>query len=62
MSEKIQKIIDKNSKNNEAQIKCHQFLEEKKEKNLNKLIEKMIHKTDVIESLFIMIFFKMIAF
>lgn len=50
MSEKIKKIRDNNNKNREAQIKCQIFHEDKKEKIMNNLIEKMIHKSDVLES------------
>ena len=49
MTEKLQRIKDKNTKNNDAIVKCQQFFEEKTEKNLNKLVEKMIHKSDVLE-------------
>lgn len=50
MVEKLKRIKDKNHKNNDAIMKCQIFYEEKKEKNLNKLIEKMIHKSDILES------------
>lgn len=49
----MQKITNKNNKNNDVIVKCQLYHEEKKERNLNKLIEKMVHKSDVLESFFL---------
>ena len=42
MAEKMEKIKNKNKKNQEAIVKCNIYHEEKKEKN--------IHKSDVLQS------------